>query len=120
MNDEVSWRVELAVKPGQLDNFRMLTGEMIETALSEHGVLSYARFASEDGMTVHVYERYFDSRSAVGHLETFATKYGSRFLTMVERRHFTVYGNPTTKLREVLDTFNPTYMTSFGEFPYWL
>jgi hypothetical protein len=29
MGGEISWHVELRVKPGQLGNFRMLTGEMV-------------------------------------------------------------------------------------------
>jgi quinol monooxygenase YgiN len=30
MSDQISWWVELAVKPGQLENFRALTAEMVE------------------------------------------------------------------------------------------
>ena len=30
MNEEIAWRVILSVKPGQLDEFRMLTAEMVE------------------------------------------------------------------------------------------
>ena len=37
----ISWHVELAVKPGQLVNFRELTGEMVESTRAEPGVLSY-------------------------------------------------------------------------------
>ena len=48
MGDQISWWVELAVKSGQLDNFEALTGEMVETARRERGVLSYQRFVSED------------------------------------------------------------------------
>ncbi len=32
MSEEVSWLVELVIKPGQLDNFRALTGEMVESS----------------------------------------------------------------------------------------
>ncbi|SRR5712692_5737185 len=64
MSDQVSWQVELAVKPGELDNFRTLTEEMVECTRGEPGVLSYERFVSEDGKVVHVYERYADSAPA--------------------------------------------------------
>lgn len=47
MGNQVSWLVELAVKPGQLDNFQALTGEMVESSSGESGVLSYQRFVSE-------------------------------------------------------------------------
>ena len=119
MGDQVSWRVELAVKPGQLDNFRVLTGQMVESTLSEAGVLSYQRFVSEDGKVVHVYERYADSASALAHLRTFANKFSGTFLSMVERTGFTVFGNPNDELRRVLDGLGATYMRSFGDFAYW-
>ena len=61
MSDEVSWQVELVIKPGELDNFRTLTKEMMETTKGESGVLIYERFVSEDGRVVHAYERYVAS-----------------------------------------------------------
>jgi len=57
MRNEVSWQVELTVKPNQLKNFRALTKEMVEFTKSEVGVLVYERYVSENGMTVFVYER---------------------------------------------------------------
>ena len=46
MGEQISWRVELAVKPGELENFQALTGEMVEATREEPGTLSYERFAS--------------------------------------------------------------------------
>ena len=63
MGDEIAWVVELAVRPGQLDNFRALTGQMVESTRPEPGALSYQRFVSEDGRTVHLSGRYADSGS---------------------------------------------------------
>ena len=57
MGEQVSWQVVLAVKPGELDNFRALTREMVESTRDEPGVLSYERFVSADGRVVHAYER---------------------------------------------------------------
>jgi quinol monooxygenase YgiN len=45
---QVSWWVELAVRPGCLDGFAKLTGEMVSSAQAENGVLAYQRFISED------------------------------------------------------------------------
>jgi len=116
MDEQVSWQVELAVKSGELDNFRVLTGEMVESTRGEPGVLSYERFVSADGRVVHVYERYVDSAAAVTHLRTFGRKFGRRFASMVERRRFTVYGLPSAELREMLDEFGATYLEPFGGF----
>ena len=73
MGDQISWWVELAVKSGQLDNFEALTGEMVETARRERGVLSYQRFVSEDRKCVILYDtqtrlqrwRIYDSSSGI-------------------------------------------------------
>src|SRR6516162_10424598 len=101
MSDQISWHVQLAVKPGQIDNFHALTTEMVESTRQEAGVLNYERFVSADGNFVHVFERYTDSATAVS----------GRFMTMVERTHFTVFGNPSDELRGLLDQFGATYLT---------
>jgi len=116
MGGEVSWQVELAVKPGQLDNFRALTGEMVESTKREPGALIYERFVSEDGKGVYVYERYADSAAAVAHLQAFGRIYGERFAKMVERRRFTVFGTPSDELKGILDGFGATYLGPFAGF----
>jgi len=116
MGEQVSWQVELAVKPGELDNFRALTGEMVESTRGEPGVLSYERFVGADGQVVHVYERYADSAAAVEHLRTFGKKFGGRFAGMVARTRFTVYGTPSAELRGMLDEFGAIYLEPFGGF----
>src|SRR6516164_7668022 len=79
MSDQISWHVQLAVKPGQLDNFRALTTEMVESTRQVAGVLNYERFVSADGNFVHVYERYTDSATAVAHLQSFTENFSGRF-----------------------------------------
>jgi quinol monooxygenase YgiN len=41
MSGQISWHVELAIKPGRLESFRALTGDMVEAARRELGILSY-------------------------------------------------------------------------------
>jgi quinol monooxygenase YgiN len=115
MSDQISWHVQLAVKPGQLDNFRALTTEMVESTRQVAGVLNYERFVSADGNFVHVYERYTDSTTAVAHLQRFTKNFSDRFMMMVERTHFTVFGNPSDELRGLLDQFGATYLRPFGD-----
>ena len=116
MGEQVAWHVELAVKPGALDDFRTLTGEMVEATREEPGVLSYERFVSADGKVVHVYERYEDSAAAVAHLRTFRRTFSDRFVALVDRTRFTVYGTPSAELRGMLDGFGAIYLTPFGGF----
>jgi quinol monooxygenase YgiN len=119
MSSEISRHVELRIKPDQLGNFRTLTGEMVAATRSEPGVLSYQRFVSDDGAIVHVYERYADSAAAVVHLAAFEKNFAARFGAMVERKAFTVFGDPTAELKAALDRFDPVYLKPFGDFDYW-
>ncbi len=116
MGDEVSWQVELAVKPGELDNFRSLTKEMVESTKFEPGVLIYERFVSQDGKVIYVYERYVNSAVAVAHLLAFSKMYGERFVKMVDRKRFTVFGSPSDELRQILDRLGATYLDLFDGF----
>jgi len=36
-------------------------------------------------------------------------------MTMVERTHFTVFGNPSDELRGLLDQFGATYLAPFDD-----
>jgi quinol monooxygenase YgiN len=119
MNSEISWHVELRIKPGHLDNFRLLTEEMVAFTRHEPGALSYQRFISADDMTIHVYERYINSAAALSHLQAFSRTYSERFSGMVERTRFVVFGYPNAELKAVLDTFNATYCKPFGDIEYW-
>jgi quinol monooxygenase YgiN len=116
MSDQISWYVELQVKPGQLDALRTLTSEMVEATKSEGGALIYERFISDDSQVIHVLERYIDSATAVTHLIAFGKKYSERFSRMVDRKRFTVFGTPTVELKRILDPLGATYVAAFGGF----
>jgi quinol monooxygenase YgiN len=116
---EVCWWVELAVRPGCLDAFEKLTAEMVTTARAETGVLAYQRFIGHDHRTIYVHERYVNSDAAARHLRTFAASFGARYASMVERRRFLVFGDPSDELRSLLDKFGAMYHRLFGRFPYW-
>jgi quinol monooxygenase YgiN len=115
----VSWWVELAVKPGELANFEKLTAEMVTSTRAESGVLAYQRFISDDRQTVHVHESYENSAAAVAHLVKFAALFGERYASLVERKRFNVFGNPSDELRGLLDGYEATYHEPFGSFAYW-
>ena len=119
MGDEIAWRVELSVKPEYVAALLALTDEMVQSAKLELGCLSYQRFISLDGTSVHVYERYMSSGAALAHLQLFFKRFATQFSSMVERKSFTVYGAPSNELRKVLEPFNPVYLRPFGNFEYW-
>ena len=119
VGDEIAWRVELSVKPDQVGNLLALTDQMLESASGEVGCLSYQRFIAPDGHSVHVYERYLNSGAALAHLTVFFNRFGDRYASMVNRNRFTVYGTPSSDLRQMLDQFSPEYLRPFGNLEYW-
>ena len=67
---QVSWVVECSVKDGQLDAFKELMEEMVAGTSGEPGTLNYEWFISDDGKTVHIYEKYADSAATVTTLKS--------------------------------------------------
>jgi quinol monooxygenase YgiN len=116
MDDRVSWVLEVAVKPGQLETFRALMREMVESTWAEPGALSYEWFVSDDGGVVQLAERYADSDAALAHLETFREKFAGRFLEAVDPTRFTVIGAPSEAVQSALSGFGPAYLRPFGGF----
>ena len=116
MEGQVSWVIELAVKPGELDTFKALMEEMVEGTSTEPPTLNYEWHISEDAGTVHIYEKYADSDAMIAHVNGFLEKWAARFMASVDVTRFTVYGNPNASARELLDGFGPTYLGPWGGF----
>jgi quinol monooxygenase YgiN len=116
MKDQVSWVIELAVKPGQLDAFKELMDEMVEGTSSESETRNYEWDISDDQSTVHIFEKYADSDAMTTHVNGFLEKWAGRFLECVDPTRFTVYGNPSPAARELLAPFGGTYLAPWGGF----
>jgi quinol monooxygenase YgiN len=116
MNGHVAWVLELAVKPGALDNFKALIGEMIESTRAEPGTLMYEWSIDEDGGVIHGYERFADSGAAVAHLSAFGEKFAQRFLAAVDPTRLSVCGTPGEEAKGALAAFGPAYLSPLGGF----
>lgn len=117
MNEAVYWLLELAIQPGQFDNFRALMGEMVtSTRGTEPHALNYEWSISDDGRTCHIYERYRDSAAVMTHLAAFDAAYAGRFLAQAKPTRFVIYGAPDARVVAALAPYGPTYMTTFGGF----
>jgi quinol monooxygenase YgiN len=114
----VFWWVELSVRPGCLDDFEKLTGEMVAATSTETGVLAYRRFIGADQRTVYVNECYENSEAAVAHLRKFAAIFSKRYGALVERKRFLVFGEPSDELRAMLDNYGAIYHRPLGRFLY--
>ena len=116
MDEEVSWLVEVTVKPGELDNFRALVAEMVASTHGEAGTLAYQWFVSNDGSAVHIYERYASSAAVMTHLQAFGSKFAERFFAAADLTRWMIYGTPSAEVKSALNTFGPTYLGPFGGF----
>ncbi len=111
MSDTVSWVLEMAIKPGELDNFKALMEEMVEaTQSTQPDTTIYEWFYSDDGSACHIYERYTDSAATLIHLNSFAENFAERFLGAADLTRLVVYGNPNDEFRGMLGGFGATFM----------
>lgn len=116
MDDQVSWLLELAVKPGKLDDLRALVVEMVESTRAEPGALSFEWFLSDDEGTVDIYERYADSAAVMAHMANFGERFASRFLAALQPTRSTVFGPASDEVRSALEALGATHMSFFGGF----
>lgn len=113
----VSWILELSVKPGREVELMALMTEMVAaTGANEAGALSYEWSLSADGSTCHIFERYADSAAVLAHLVVFGEKFAGRFLELLTPVRCVVYGSPSQQVQEGLAVLNPVYMRPVGGF----
>jgi quinol monooxygenase YgiN len=101
MSDHLVAVSELTIKPGELESFRALIGELVAaTQANEPNTLCYEYFVSPDGKQCHIYERYADSAAVMTHMQNFAA-FAERFMAAVEMTGTTIYGHPSAEVREL-------------------
>jgi quinol monooxygenase YgiN len=107
---------EVAIQPGQLDNFRAVVKEMVEsTQANEPGTMNYEYFISDDGTYCNIYERYADSAAIMKHLGAIREKFSDRFFPTFETKRLTVYGNPDDEVRRTFSAMGAVFLRpSFG------
>ncbi len=112
----VSWVLEVAVKPGQLDTFKELMEEMVAGTSTEPETLNYEWYISDDHGTIHLFEKYASSDAMITHVTGFMEKWAGRFMGSVEPTRFTVYGDPSEAARKLIASFGGTYLAPWGGF----
>ena len=116
MGDHISWWLEVAVKPGRLDELEPLLAEMVESTQAEPGAVIYEWSISDDGSTAHAYERYENSGAVLTHLANFGEKFAQRLLQAADPTRFVLYGTPSDDVKEALTAFGPSYMRPVAGF----
>ncbi len=118
MGTEIAWVPVWVVKPGaSLESVRAVLEEMVTSARSEAGTLSYAVYVSEDGQTITFYERYADEAAVLAH----QTHFGERFAERAQEAgmtctRITVLGSPGEEVRKSISGCGPIYLQPFGGF----
>lgn len=116
MSEVVSFVVEISIKSGQLDNFKALVEELVQSTRNEPNTLAYEWFLGEDNSSCQIYERYADSAATMTHLGTLREKFVERLMSVVDITRFTVYGAPNDELKGLLGGFGATFMSQLNGF----
>jgi quinol monooxygenase YgiN len=115
MSEQIYWILEVAILPGQLENFRTVARDLIAATKLEPGTLGYEWNLSDDGTVCHIYERYQNSDAVLTHIQSFGA-FAERFLQACRPTRFHVYGTPTEDVKAALADFGPVYFSSIGGF----
>ena len=78
--------------------------------------MAYEWTISSDEKICHIHERYSNSEATVNHLKSFIESYANRLMMTGDATRFEVYGNPSAEAKNILDGFQPVYMTPIGGF----
>ncbi len=117
MGTEIAWLPVWMVKPGaSLESVRALLEEMVTSARSEAGTLSYAVYVSEDGQTITFYERYADEAAVLAHQTSSASGSRSAPGSGMTCTRITVLGSPGEEVRKTISGCGPIYLQPFGGF----
>ena len=121
MGTEIVWLPEWVVKPGAWESARPLLEEMVTSARSEAGTLSYALYVnegagSEDGQTITFYERYADEAAVLAHQARFSERFAERAMDAMICTRITVFGSPGEEVRKTISGCGPIYLQPFSGF----
>lgn len=112
----VGWTVEAEIKPAKLEQFLLVTDEMVSVAAAEPGTLVYERYLDETRARAHFVERYRDAEAAVSHLQTYRERFAGLLESVMDRRRVHVYGSPSNELAALLAPLQPVFMARVAGF----
>ena len=100
-----------------MEGVRAVLEEMVTSARSEAGTLSYAVYVSEDGQTITFYERYADEAAVLAHQAHFGERFAERAQEAgMTCTRITVLGSLGEEVRNTISGCHPIYLQPFGGF----
>jgi quinol monooxygenase YgiN len=115
MSEPISWLLEVAIRPGKLDDFRAVVADLVAATESEPTTLAYEWHLSADGTVCHIYERYQNSGAIELHLQSFGA-FAARFMEACQPTRFHIYGDPSPEVKSGLADLSPDYFALIGGF----
>lgn len=117
MSDNIFLVVEVAIKAGEFDNFKVVLKDMVDaTQADEPNTLNYEWFISEDKKNCHICERYADSAALMVHMKNLGEKFMGRLLATADLTQVMAYGNASVEVKEVLRGFGAVHLTLIDGF----
>ena len=108
MLENIHIRAEFIIEKDNVEHFKKLIREMsnvVET--NEPSTLVYQFYLNGDGTKCMVHETYVDSKAALSHNESTASKtILPRIFNIAKLNILEVYGNPSIELEKLLASFN--------------
>jgi len=113
----VSWVIQCQVSSDKKADLLTLAEEMSKNfSANEPGTLNFEWSVDASFSELHLHERYADSTTALGHIQTFGSSYAERFLALASIQSVTVYGFPSEELLSALSAMSPKILQSVSGF----
>lgn len=116
MNSPITCIFQLSVKSAMFAAFEQLIQQVVANTTMEAGTLSYFYSVDETQQQVHIVEQYVDSIALRSHIDITFAPFATEFLSLVDVRSLTVYGDPDLEARKRLDNFGAVYLRPFSGF----
>ena len=115
--DNVHWIFTATVNQDiSKDDVNALIAEATELTKQEKGCLAYEWHMSEDGKSIHAYERYADSEAAMIHLSETFPKISEKVMKLTTPTGLTIYGDASDDLREAGKGLGAVHFERIGGF----
>ena len=108
-DEQVFWNLELNIKPGKLEELKVLANDMTKATVSnEPNTIDYIWSLDAEQQKCHIFERYIDSDAVRVHLGNFQA-FAERFFDCLEIERFQVYGYPDEALVAAMSERGSTF-----------